>query len=211
MWYYTVACIHLEHSLSVRVPHCCGISEGRHRTTNMFTPRLSASKGGDASRRAGTSSRKHAAAAAALDRENVLVEVESADSTKRRLPPPRRVLLVEWIVVLWLVALTVWLVLLTHARSPPGEAALVAPRTLRNRHVRFNTSLGKKFEVYAPGMVFERVRRYELCCRTATALVCGPHTGVRGRVVAPKIVRVEVRSGDRAGAECVFRWEEQGD
>ena len=154
--------------------------------------------------------RKHSAPAP--EQDNVYVEVDGVDSSKRRPSMMRHSGVLAWAVALWLTALTVWLLVLTVSQPAASAIPELSTRDApRNRHVRFNTTLGRRFEVYAPGMTFERVERYEMCCRTATALICGPHTGVRGRVVAPKLVHVEVRAASNAGAECVFRWHERGD
>ena len=110
------------------------------------------------------------------------------------------------VVLVWLIALSLGFLLLVLWSTEP--AAPPTARTTGWRHVRFNTSVSAHFDIYAPGMQYDRVWRYELCCRDADSMICGVQRGLHCRLLRPQLVRVDVTQGAVPG-ECFFYWLER--
>lgn len=104
---------------------------------------------------------------------------------------------VTWAVGAWAVLATVAL-LVVSLWGPSSEW----------KHVRFNSSAATVggLELYAPHLRFDRVRRYETCCRSEQQIACGASTRLTVTVLRPQTVHVVAPAG--SDALCEVRWRE---
>ena len=131
-----------------------------------------------------------------------------------RIATRRFVLYLFALVVVWIIGLTGVVIFTPSPSLEPVRAATIeriaASRSIQ-KTVSFNVSTGGENmqDVYASGLVYERLVRYTVCCRTQNGMFeCGAEmTGLRCRISKTGIVHVDIRKAHNA--QCTLVWWER--
>lgn len=128
----------------------------------------------------------------------------------------RRTRILLYVALVWLVGLSTYLLFASAASDTHVPPPILAEKKVPAKwHIPFNLvpdNGGRIMTLKVPSMNFERLLRYDVCCRKGPYYVCravSKNVGIECYLTKDREAVVYIGHSDMVGAACTLMWTEQ--